>query len=186
MDGIWELMVADQQEKQLQTILSCNEKSGKYGLQLTEDDARELLAGRKESLKESQRVEFGGGILEELIEAFCDSVYVNQQNYKEILDQLQELFYLYKNESQDQLTDSELIGFMRKHFDDVCFGDVDYLGGTCLDRFARAIRAGYQTQDQQGLRDEYALRDTENEYEQWDEESRWSYDLYWQTLEDLF
>lgn len=78
-----------------------------------------------------------------IIYAFCDSAYVTQENYCDTLLRLQEIFYLYKNEMLDEITDDELLAFMAEQFEDVCFGDLDYLEGTCLDIFAQAIRAGY-------------------------------------------
>lgn len=186
MDEMFDLMLVEQQKKEVAKILACNEKSSRYGLVLREEEVKELMVCRKDSLKENQRIEFGEGILPVVIDAFCDSDYINQENYTEMLGQLQEIFYLYKNESQDELTDVELIDFMRKQFDTVCFGDLEYLRGTCLERFSRAVRSGYQCQMQHRLRDEYTLRDVENEYEKWDEETRWEYELYTQRLEDTY
>ena len=67
----------------------------------------------KECLLEHQRIEFGKNILEKLIFAFCDSDFIYQENYRETLIRLQNIFYLYKNESMDELTDEELINIMR-------------------------------------------------------------------------
>ncbi len=50
---------------------------------------------------------------------------------------LQDIFYLYKNESLDELTDDELLEYMKEKFDGICAGDLDYLEGTELDTFAR-------------------------------------------------
>ena len=186
IDEMFGLMLVKQQKKELQRVLSCNEKTEKYGLSLTAENARELMACRSDALKESRRIEFGEGILPDLIFAFCDSDFINQDNYMETLSQLQEIFYLYKNESMDGLTDAELLKFMRTQFDGACFGDLDYLRETCLERFARAVRAGHQNQMQRRPRDEYALRETEDEYRELDEETRWEREVYFQKLEDLF
>ena len=186
VDQMFEFMLAEQQKKEIKNIISCNDKTSKYGLALTEEEVDQLMIRKKNVLRESQRVEFGEGILPDIINAFCNSDYINQDNYMDTLSQLQEIFYLYKNESQDELTDSELIDFMRKQFDDICFGDLDYLKETCLERFTRAVRAGYQCQMQHRLRDEYTLRDVENEYGKWDEETRWQYEVYRQKLEDMY
>lgn len=180
MEDMFELMLAEQQKQEIQKIISYNDNTRKYGLVLTEEDVKELVVSRKESLKEHQRVEFGDGILPDLIYAFCDSSYIHKENYAETLMQLQDIFYLYKNELQDELTDSELIEFMRRQFDDICFGDLEYLQGTCLERLARAVRAGYQTKRQHQERDEYSLRDGGNEYLKWDEETRWEDYLEWE------
>ena len=86
-------------------------------------------------------IEIGGiGVIEKLIYAFCDSPYIYQENYADTLSRLQDIFYLYKNESMDELTDDELIEYMRKSFDETCQGSLDYLEETCLEKFARNIR----------------------------------------------
>ena len=41
----------------------------------------------------------------------------------------------------DELTDDELLTFMKEQFDTVCFGDTDYLGDTCLEIFSQAAQA---------------------------------------------
>ena len=90
----------------------------------------------------------------------------------EILD----IFYTYKNETMDELTDDELIAFMREQYDEVCFGDLEYLRGTCLDIFAQAVRAGYSGYRQSGGHGEFA---------QFDIVKRWDSELYLQALECL-
>lgn len=182
---LFEIMLAQQQKQELARVLECNKKMEQYGLALSEEEASNLMLSRKASLADSQRVEFAEGILPKLIHYFCDSQYITQDNYADTLDQLQELFYLYKNETQDELTDDELLEFMRNQFDDVCYGDLDYLANTCLERFARAVR-GNHNQQQSRLRDEYSLRETENDYSKLSEESRWEYEVYKMKLEDLF
>lgn len=117
-----------------------NDYTCRFGLNLTEQDVEELMIARKECLTEHQRIEFGKGILEKLIYAFCDSSYIYQENYVDTLARLQNVFYLYKNESLDELTDDELIEYMRKSFDEICQGSIEHLEGTCLEEFARNIR----------------------------------------------
>lgn len=184
MDFMMEMLMEKQQKQELKKIASCNRKTERFGLSLTEEDAAQLMIYRKQVLRESRRVEFGDGILPELIDAFCDSDFIDQHNYVDTLNRLQEIFYHYKNESMDELTDSELIGFMRKQFDGICFGDLEYLGGTCLERFARAVRSGSNEGIRQKPRDEYSLRETENEYGNLSEETGWEFDLYCQKLTD--
>jgi hypothetical protein len=129
---------------QLQKISECNDYTKKFGLSLSHQDALQLLESRRNNLKQEERVEFGEGILPKLIYVFCDSPFIYQDNYVDILEGLQEIFYLYKNESLDELTDDELISYMKERFDGVCQGDLDYLEGTCLDKFCRRIRSQSQ------------------------------------------
>lgn len=175
-DDIFELLQLEKQKNELVTLVSCNEKTQQFGLVLTGEDAKQLMTCRNDSLKRYERVEFGHGILDKLIFAFCDSQYINQENYVEILEQLQDIFYEFKNEAEEKLTDDELMTFMREQFESVCFGDLDYLEGTCLERFAEAIRAGYRDYQQTG---------GHNAYEKFDEEPRWDKDLYLEVLKEL-
>lgn len=128
-------------KNQLQKVLDMNAKTERFGLSLTEKDARLLIARRMESLKEQQRVEFGEGILPKLIFTFCDSPYLDQGNYADTLAQLQEIFYLYKNESMDELSDDELLALMQEAFDGECQGSLDFLQETVLEKYARRIRS---------------------------------------------
>ena len=90
---------------------------------------------------------------------------------------LQEIFYLYKNEMQDEISDEELLHFMKEQFEGVCFGDLGYLEGTCLQIFAEAVRAGYRG---------YQASEGYGEYTELDEVKRWDRDLYLEALYDLF
>ena len=185
-DDVFELMLAAQQKQELERVLECNRKTEQFGLVLSQEEANNLMVSRKNALRDSQRLELGEGILPKIIYAFCDSQFINQDTYADTLAELQDIFYTYKNETQDGLTDDELLDFMRKQFDEICFGDLEYLRNTCLERFARAVRAGYQNQMQSRLRDEYALREKENEYDKLSEETRWDYEVYKMRLEDEY
>lgn len=123
-------------------LIACNDYTKKFGVVLSEEEASLLIQERKESLKEEGRVEFGEGILTKLIYAFCGSPYIYQDNYSDMIASLQRIFYLYKNESLDELTDDELIQFMKEEFDGACQGSTEYLEDTSLEAFAREIRRG--------------------------------------------
>lgn len=139
MDEEFMLLLAER--NQANALRKTNEYTNQFGLRLTEEDIGELLVRRKECLAEQQRVEFGTGILDKLIFAFCDSDYIYQTNYLESIIRLQDIFYLYKNESMDELTDEELINIMRNAFERECQGSLEYLEDTYLEEFARDIRS---------------------------------------------
>ncbi len=176
-NNFFELIQLQKLENELSTITSYNEKTSKYGLSLTNEEAHELVICRNESLKKYQRVEFGTGILDKIIYAFCDSQYISQQNYLETLEKLQDIFYEFKNESLDKITDDELLTFMKEQYETVCFGDLEYLESTCLARFSKAIRGGY---------DGFKESAGHNEYENLSEEERWDSELYMDIVKELF
>lgn len=118
---------------EISNIKECNQYTSKYGLTLSDKQINDLLAKRTEILKEKGRIEFREGILDKLIKEFCDSPYINQSNYYiETLYELIEIFYEYKNETMDLITDDELIKFMKNAFDGVCKGDIEYLEETII------------------------------------------------------
>lgn len=176
-DNLFELMQQKKQETEISALMAVNEKTEEFGLTLSHEDAKELVIGRNSSLKSSQRIEFGDGILQKLIYQFCDSQYINQDNYLQTLTELQDIFYLFKNEAEDNLTDDELLTFMKEQFEEICTGDLEYLAGTCLEKFAEAVRAGYEGYKESG---------GHGEYSQFDDVVRWDKDLYLAVLREIF
>lgn len=123
-------------------IVLTNDVSEQYVLSLTETDAKQLVATRNHFLKSLGRVEIGGGIIDKLILAFCDSPYLWQGNYTETLNQLVGIFYIYKEETLEQIGDEDLIDLMKDYFDNRCMGSVELLLGRELDQLAHNIRFG--------------------------------------------
>ncbi len=132
-----------QAEKQLaESALRCNETTRHYGLTLTPGQAQKLVQARTQALRDTNRVEFEGTILNRLILAFCDSPYLSPYQYAETLEQLVEIFYYFKNELPDKFTDDELLSSMRSSFDGDCCGSVELLAERDLEELAKAIRFG--------------------------------------------
>ncbi len=163
------------QRTQLAKLLEINTLTEPFGLTLSQEEAQLVLAERNRTLKEQKRVEVGSSILPELIREFCDSAYISQDNYTETLIRLEEIFFLYKNEMMDEISDDELLHFMKEQFETICCGDLDYLEGTCLNIFAQAIRAGYR---------DYRHNDGRRQYGEFDEVQRWDPELYREALKE--
>lgn len=170
-----EWMFSLQKREQTEAVLASNQRTGQYGLALTRQDAELLLEARSSVLREQRRIEFGGGILPRMIDIFCDSDFMEQSCYVDTLIRLQEIFYQFKNEMNDEITDDELLCLMREMFEFLCFGDLDYLEGTCLSNFAQAVRAGYN---------EYQFSRGMGEYLRFDEVQRWDHRLYHNALKE--
>lgn len=129
-------------QTELGELQGCNRFTAAYGLVLSQTQMQTLLRRRNQALQNTNRVEFGGGILKDLIQAFCDSPFLHQENYEETLLELQDLFYYYKNESMDLWSDEELVGHMRRLYDGPAQGSMEYLGGTGLEQLCRKLRNG--------------------------------------------
>lgn len=130
------------QKHAINDVLACSETTSAYGLTLTEQQAAALVETQSDSLKKTGRIEFGGSVINNLILAFCDSPYISQQNYEETLHGLIELFYNFKNETSDLISDNELIEYMKKNFNGSCCGSLELLSGRELPDLARKLNAG--------------------------------------------
>ncbi|MEN2777371.1 DUF6323 family protein [Acetivibrio clariflavus] len=132
------------QKQAVDEILKCNDYTFRFGLALSYQNAIELIEMRTMSLKRYGRVEFGGGVINKIIKEFCDSPYISKHNYVETLHELIDIFYFYKNETLDLMSDDELIKFMKNSFDGKCQGSLELLSGRELDKMARNLRYGYE------------------------------------------
>lgn len=130
-------------EKQIfNDISNCNGFTIEYGLTLHEEDVKEIIETRNVALEKSGRIEFNGQIINKIIITFCDSPYISQYNYSDTINELVEIFYNYKNETLDYISDDELIEIMKEHFDNYCQGSLELLEGKVLYKIANNIRDG--------------------------------------------
>ena len=123
-------------------IRCCEDLNRFYGLTLTESDITELVELRGQALRQTGRMEFGGGILPKLIRAFCSSPYVDRYNYPAVLGDLQDAFYYFKNESADLFSDDELIEFMAQVFNGCAEGSTELMTSISLEELCRWARNG--------------------------------------------
>ena len=123
--------------------MACNNYTKQFGLTLTESQAKDLVKTRSHALNANGRIEFGGGVIDKIMKVFCDSPYLSMHNYSKTLHELVEIFYYYKNETMDLISDDELIKFMKTSFDGICQGSLDLLSGRELYRMAKNLRMGY-------------------------------------------
>ena len=121
-------------EERVNRILAVNGISASHGLTLTKKQAEELLQVQRQTLRNTGRVEFRGGTLERLMEVFCDSPYLDQENWERTLWGLLVLFYEWKNRSRDRVSDEVLLHRMKKEFEGSCQGSLELLEKLPLER----------------------------------------------------
>ena len=137
-----DLMRIDPKDAAL-SLLSCNAVTARYGLKLTEADAKALAEAQARALRSTGRVAFAGGVVNELAVAFCDSPYIEQDGWADTLAELTAAFYDFKNEAMDGIDDAEAVALMKRLFDgDWCEGSLDRLREELLPMAARRIREG--------------------------------------------
>lgn len=127
------------------TLARCNELSSPFGLALSESEFEALDIARHEALHNSGRLELAGGVLPELIYAFCDSGFVSQDDYFASLLELQDIFYYFKTASLDAISDDELIEAMRAVFDGEAGGETEYLAGLTPEELLRRASESRKT-----------------------------------------
>lgn len=147
MEDWMKALTTVQQQSSLEEIKACNEYSSQFGLTLGEADIQELAECRRRTLKDTGRVEFGGGILPKLIRAFCDSPYLDAETYAAALADLQEAFYYFKGEAEERFSDDELIEYMVKMFNGRAQGSAEYLIGTSLEALCRYADSPFDPHD---------------------------------------
>ncbi len=115
--------------------------SRRAGLALSAGQAEMLLARQEQALLDLGRVDFSGGILPKLIDAFADSPYVLAADWADTLTRLTELFYAFKFETRDAMADDALLVSMRRLFDGACGGSLDALADCRADSLFAALNA---------------------------------------------
>ena len=131
------------QERFLEELRGVNETGARFGLKLSEQGMREIARARANALRDQGRVELGASAVKSIADGFCDSPYLQQEDYESTLQQLVDAFYYFKNECCDLLTDDELIAAMRVRYD-AFDGSVDAVFGTSLEALCRARRLGVE------------------------------------------
>jgi hypothetical protein len=142
MEDIFDLVAQGGRGSLAAMLEDLNAVTAQYGLFLTPSQLNALVDKRNEALQSTGRLEFRHGVVGKLIVAFCDSAYIDQSNVEETMSALIDSFYYFKNESEDLLSDDELIERMRLYFETVCQGSLDYLNGTSLETLCRLTRHG--------------------------------------------
>lgn len=129
-------------EPSIKEILVANQYSAEYGLILKPEDALLLITERNRTVRNLGRVETSLGVVSCLIKAFCTSPYVNQDEYVRILNELIEIFYQFKNETNDFVDDDELVNVMCEYYNHSCQGSLELLRYRYLPQYAATIKEG--------------------------------------------
>ena len=75
----------DQMQAALAELAECNALTAGWGLSLSPVQMRMLAECRRSALRDTGRVEFGGGVLKQLVRAFCASPYLDPVSYTHLL-----------------------------------------------------------------------------------------------------
>ena len=134
------------QERFLEELREVNTISTRFGLRLSEEGMLALSQARTLALTDHGRVELGASAVRSIVDGFCDSPYLLQEDYETTLLELVDAFYYFKNACGEQLTDAELIEAMRARYD-AYDGSVEAVIGTTLEALCRARRFGLEEEE---------------------------------------
>lgn len=97
-------------------ILNLNNKSQGYGLVLSKEDVDEIINSRNDTLKYYGRIELDIDVTKKIIENLYTSQYTEKDDYVELINDMQEIFYYLKNETLDEISDIEIITILDKFY----------------------------------------------------------------------
>lgn len=127
------------EQNRRQKILACNTATARFGLLLTPAEAHMVADTQKKALAATNRIEFSDETIPKIIYAFCDSSFIPPNEYAETLARLTEIFYHFKNETNNLLSDDELIHTMSASFNGVCQGSLSLLAERELERLVYCL-----------------------------------------------
>ena len=99
------------------TLTEVNGRLAAGGLSITREDYRMLAERRAEALADTERVEFGLPAIFEVAGAVAGSPYLSQTSLAEVLAELQDAFYLLRDDLPVEAPDAEIAEALRNCFD---------------------------------------------------------------------
>lgn len=136
-------------ESEAESLLLLNRTTAERGLELSRKDAQDLALVRREALDRSGRIEIGSETVGKIAAAFARSDYLTQAEYAPVLEKATEAFYELKNESEDAITDDELIRLLADGFERYG-GDLErFLASRELDARLRFARYGFEEEQEE-------------------------------------
>ncbi|MCC0636057.1 MULTISPECIES: DUF6323 family protein [unclassified Clostridioides] len=121
-------------------LLETNKESKCYGLVLSEADVKDIITSRNDTLKGYGRIELDIKVTKQLIENIYTSQFTNMDDYLEIINDMQEIFYYLKNETDDKICDDEIIEILDELYEKFT-GNMDNVRGEA-EEFAKKFKFG--------------------------------------------
>ena len=128
----------DLTEKSSKKLIKLNDESINYGLVLSENDVNNIMKHTNETLTKIGCIETSTSSLEKIIEIVYSSPYTDKENYVENINDMQEIFYYFKSEVLDLISDDEVIEILEKTYEDKK-GEMFQIQGA-IDDFAKEFK----------------------------------------------
>lgn len=121
-------------------ILQMNSESEQYGLSLSQDDIEEIIKSRNHTLQSYGRIDLNINATKQLIENLYISQYTDKDDYVELINDLQDIFYYLKNETLDEISDIEILEIIDEFYNE-CSGRIDNVQNK-VEKFAQDYKWG--------------------------------------------
>ncbi|MDB0438676.1 hypothetical protein C4R89_03860 [Clostridioides difficile] len=121
-------------------LLETNKESKYYGLVLSKADVKDIITSRNDTLKGYGRIELDIKVTKQLIENIYTSQFTNMDDYLETINDMQEIFYYLKNETDDKICDDEIIEILDELYEKF-MGNMDNVRGES-EEFAKKFKFG--------------------------------------------
>ena len=135
-------------------LLGTNAETVENGLILAPAQALELAQTHRRALDLCGRIEIGTDTVRKIIGAFRSSNYLWQEDYADVLNEAVEAFYELKNESEDNISDDDLIALLADAFERYKGALSPFLQSRELDHLLRALRYGEEDEVEEPDEDE--------------------------------
>lgn len=126
-------------KKLAKELLELNVYARSNGLVITEETAREVTEARRNALKNNGRVELKSDVTVRLVRAFSNSPFIAQEDFSYVIAEIIDLFYHIKNETDNSISDDDLISEMLTVFNETCGGDIENMQSKGLEKILRRI-----------------------------------------------
>lgn len=127
-------------------LLKINDESSAYGLILTPQDVEEIIKSRGYSLKNYGRIDLNMDVTKKLINKIYTSQYTDKDDYVEIINDLQDIFYYLKNETLDEISDNEIIDIIVEFYEKTS-GRIENIQNL-TEKFALEYKLGRVSEDE--------------------------------------
>lgn len=129
-----------QKSNMISELLKFNDKLMEHNLILTPADAKDIIKERDSILKSHGRIELNINVTKAIIKELGDSLYVNQDNLAETINDMYEIFHYIKNSTSDFLSDVEILETIMFFYNKVYSGSTELLKGKGIEKIISNFR----------------------------------------------
>lgn len=122
-----------------ESLAELNSRTNEYGVVLTVKQVNRLADAVRGALRESDRVEIGAGILPVLADEFSRSIFVDQENYASLLEELVYIFFQVKTAVCDRISDKDLVRLLRDYYENKAMGSVEIMRERDIDLLVKYV-----------------------------------------------